>query len=790
MLIKYRVHEVAKDLGVSGKEILEILKDILGVERKTMTALTENELNVIFEYYTQKFAFENFESYFAKRVCFSEKLAEQDIEKILAEYKNRIDKSGKKKKDDIFAKEKTVKKSEEPAEQRTEDIIVSSEKIENKEQKIINTRAAETENVNIEKYSEKYDKIASENTRKNQFKGFEKKQKFVQRAQKNKKSKKRETESERLARIARERKIRPMTISVPEEITVGELALKLKARSSEVIKKLISLGTMVSLNDLVDFDTASLVAFEFHAKVEKEIIRTIEEIAIDESRDPEESLRPRPPVVVVMGHVDHGKTSLLDKIRKTNVASGEQGGITQKIGAYKTEINKRSITFLDTPGHEAFTAMRARGAQATDVAILVVAADDGVMPQTVEAINHAKDASLSIIVAINKIDKPGADLNRIKQQLTEYGIVCEEWGGDVPCVPVSAKKGTGLKDLLEIVVLTADLKELKANPNRNACGIVIEAKLDKGKGTVATVLVSKGILKNGDVVVAGTSVGRVRLMFDDKGKRVKLAMPSDPVEIVGLDVPPNGGEPFSVISDEKLARRLVDQRQFVRENEKSDNFEKVDINNIFEQINEKSVKVLKVIIKADINGSVEAIRQAIEKSSTEKIKVRVIHGAVGAISESDIMFASASGAIIIGFNVRPGSSVSENARILGVHLKLYRVIYDCVNEINEMINGMLTPKFKETILGKAQCRKIFNVTGTGTVAGCYVSSGKMIKGSPVRLIRDGIVIAEDKILSLRRYKNDAKEVLQNYECGIVLERFGDFKINDIFEAFDLEKLDV
>ncbi|MDR1241066.1 MAG: translation initiation factor IF-2 [Oscillospiraceae bacterium] len=770
MFLKYRVNEVAKDLGVSSKEVIEVLRGVLGVERKSMTALNEDELDVIFEYYTQKFSVKSFDSYFAGRLLNQnvQISTEKDIDKILKIYREKV---------------KKPKLPEKIKQEKTESVVISEE-IEPSQQKIVDLRA-KNENVNIDKYNEKYDKIAAETTPKNRFKETIKKQKFTQRLQKNKKSKKRETESERLARIAKERKNRPITVLIPEEITVGDLSLRLKARSSEVIKKLVSLGVMSAVNDVIDFDTAASVAFEFHAKVEKEISHTIEELIIDDSEDSEKDLSTRPPVVVVMGHVDHGKTSLLDKIRSASVASTEHGGITQHIGAYKTKIKNRSITFLDTPGHEAFTSMRARGAQATDLAVLVVAADDGVMPQTVEAINHAKDAGVSIVVALNKIDKPGANIEKIKQQLTEHNVVCEEWGGDVPFIAVSAKNGTGIEDLLEMIILTSDLKELKANPNRRALGMVIEARLDKNKGAIATILVTNGTLNLGDIIVAGTSVGRIRSMVDDKGKSVKKALPSDPVEITGLSSPPCGGDLFNSVSDEKLARRLVDQRHFLRENERLSSVTKVSLDNLFDQMQEKDAKIVKIILKADVNGSAEAVKQSLEKISVEDIGVKVIHSAVGAINESDVMLASASEAIVVGFNVRPGGAAEENARLSHVDVRLYRIIYDCVNEITEAIKGMLAPKFREVILGKAECRKVFNVSKVGTVAGCYVLEGKIARSASVRLIRDGVVITEDKIVSLKKYKDDTKEVLQNYECGIILEHFNDFKPGDVFEAFNL-----
>ena len=600
-------------------------------------------------------------------------------------------------------------------------------------------------------------------------------------------SAKRETEAERLKRIALERKNKPITVSIPAEITVGELALRLKATAAEVIKKLMMMGTMASINDVIDFDTASLVAMEFHAKVEKEVEITIEERIIDDSEDADENLTPRAPIVVVMGHVDHGKTSLLDAIRKANVTSTEAGGITQHIGAYRVNLNGKYITFLDTPGHEAFTTMRARGAQVTDIAILVVAADDGIMPQTVEAINHAKAAGVSMIVAINKMDKPGANPENIKQQLTEHEIIPEEWGGDVPCIPVSAKKREGIEDLLEMVNLIAEMKELKANKDRAAKGTVIEARLDKGRGPVATMLVQNGTLKVGDIVVAGTAVGKVRAMTNDLGQRVKSAGPSVPVEITGLDTVPQGGDKFNAVSDERLARELVEQRKNKIKEEQFNSRTKVTLDNLFDQMQQGDIKELKIIVKADVQGSVEAVRQSLERLSNSEVRVNVIHGAVGAINESDVMLASASNAIIVGFNVRPESQAEENAKLNGVDMRLYRIIYNCIDEITAAMKGMLAPKVREVQLGKAECRQVYKISSVGTIAGCYVTEGKITRNAQIRVVRDGIVITEDSILSLKRFKDDAKEVAQGYECGIGLEKFNDIKENDVFEAFIMEE---
>ena len=616
-----------------------------------------------------------------------------------------------------------------------------------------------------------------------------KKQKFTNRSQKQKgrRQGKRETEQERLKRIALERKQKQMTIQIPDEIVVQELALRLKATVAEVVKKAFLMGTMVTATDTIDFDTASLIAMEFHAKVEKEVVVTIEERIIDDSEDDDTNLVERAPVVVVMGHVDHGKTSILDAIRHANVTAGEAGGITQHIGAYRVEINGKPITFLDTPGHEAFTTMRARGAQVTDIAILVVAADDGIMPQTVEAINHAKAAGVSVIVAINKMDKVGANPENVKQQLTEYELVPEEWGGDTPCIPVSAKTKEGLDDLLEMVTLIAEMKELKANPDRAAKGTVIEARLDKGRGPIATVLVQNGTLHQGDIVIAGTCVGRVRVMVNDKGERVKEAGPSVPVEITGLAEVPQGGDIFNAVSDERLARELVEQRKASQKEEQFKAQTKVTLDNLFDQMKLGEVKELQIIVKADVQGSVEAVKQSLEKLSNDEVRVNVIHGGVGAINESDVMLAEASNAIIVGFNVRPDSVAAANAESAGVDMRLYRIIYDCIEEIEAAMKGMLAPKTREVVLGTAECRNVIKIKSVGTISGSYVKSGKIVRNAGVRVIRDGIVIAEDTIASLQRFKDAVKEVNEGYECGIGLERFNDIKEGDMFEAYTIEE---
>ncbi len=702
---------------------------------------------------------------------------------------NKDNKAEGKKQNKVQDKSAKQTKAEPKAEPKAESKpveITSEEETSTRKRRVIDTRAV---NVDVERYNQKYDDLANASSKMRSTDNTVKKQKFTNRSQKQKgrRQGKRETEQERLKRIALERKQKQMTIQIPDEIVVQELALRLKATVAEVVKKAFLMGTMVTATDTIDFDTASLIAMEFHAKVEKEVVVTIEERIIDDSEDDDTNLVERAPVVVVMGHVDHGKTSILDAIRHANVTAGEAGGITQHIGAYRVEINGKPITFLDTPGHEAFTTMRARGAQVTDIAILVVAADDGIMPQTVEAINHAKAAGVSVIVAINKMDKVGANPENVKQQLTEYELVPEEWGGDTPCIPVSAKTKEGLDDLLEMVTLIAEMKELKANPDRAAKGTVIEARLDKGRGPIATVLVQNGTLHQGDIVIAGTCVGRVRVMVNDKGERVKEAGPSVPVEITGLAEVPQGGDIFNAVSDEKLARELVEQRKASQKEEQFKAQTKVTLDNLFDQMKLGEVKELQIIVKADVQGSVEAVKQSLEKLSNDEVRVNVIHGGVGAINESDVMLAEASNAIIVGFNVRPDSVAAANAESAGVDMRLYRIIYDCIEEIEAAMKGMLAPKTREVVLGTAECRNVIKIKSVGTISGSYVKSGKIVRNAGVRVIRDGIVIAEDTIASLQRFKDAVKEVNEGYECGIGLERFNDIKEGDLFEAYTIEE---
>ena len=752
-MIKYKVKDAANDLGVQNKKITEILSEYCGVTKKTMTTLTEGELDVIFDVITNENKVESLDSYFAARNAKLDAQPEPPVEE-------KQDKKEEVKTESKPAEAQQVKKEAPAAENK-------QEPASRRKRKVIDTRAT---NIDVERYNSKYDDLASgtSKSRSTDRDHTTKKQKFSNRTQKqrNRRQGKRETEAERLRRIALERKQKPITVEIPDEITVNELALRLKATVAEVVKKAFLMGTMVTATSTIDFDTASLIAMEFHAKVEKEVVVTIEEKLIDDSEDDESALVGRAPVVVVMGHVDHGKTSILDAIRHANVTAGEAGGITQHIGAYRVMINNKPITFLDTPGHEAFTTMRARGAQVTDIAILVVAADDGIMPQTVEAINHAKAAGVSVIVAINKMDKVGANPEQVKQQLTEYELVPEEWGGDTPCIPVSAKTKEGLDDLLEMVTLVAELKELKANPDRAAKGTVIEARLDKGRGPVATVLVQNGTLHKGDIIIAGTSVGRVRVMTNDKGERVQEAGPSVPVEITGLDEVPVGGDVFDAVSDERLARTLVEQRKSAKKEEIFNAQTKVTLDNLFDQLKQGEVKELQIIVKADVQGSVEAVKQSLEKL---------------------VMLAEASSAIIVGFNVRPDSVASEHADRSGVDMRLYSVIYDCINEIEAAMKGMLAPKTREVVLGMAECRNVIKIKSVGTIAGSYVKSGKIVRDGGVRVIRDGIVIAEDTIGSLQRFKDAVKEVKEGYECGIGLSKFNDLKEGDMFEVYTIEE---
>ena len=775
---KYRVHEVAKDFGVSTKEITEILKKYAETPKNHMQVLEDRELSLIFEYLTQHNPVSSIAVIFAEGAKPAEKKSEPAPQ---APQKPQQAAAPAGAKPQQAAPQQNAAKPEQKPMSRVP------------QKQVVDTRKAT--NVNLDKYDEKLQDMADARTGggKREQQAPQGKEKFRNKQRRDNNfasSKRKQEEADRLRKLRLEViKKTPVTVQIPDEISVGELASRMKKTGAEVVKCLMKNGVMASLSQMIDFDTAAIIAEELGCKVEKEVVVTIEERLIDDHQDTDEDLIPRAPVVVVMGHVDHGKTSLLDYIRNAHVASGEAGGITQHIGAYQVEIHGKPITFLDTPGHEAFTSMRARGAMVTDIAILVVAAEDGIMPQTVESINHAKAAGIPIIVAINKMDKPEANPERIKQQLTEYGLVCEEWGGDTIVCPISAKTGMGVDNLLEMLTLTAEVSELKANPNRAAQGTVIEARLDKGRGPVATLLVQNGTLHQGDIIIAGTSVGRVRAMVSDKGQRITDAGPSVPVEITGLSEAPSAGATFNAVADEKLARELVEQRKAEEKAKANAPVTKVSLEDLFSQIQAGEMKNLNLIVKADVQGSVEAVKASLEKLSNEEVRVRVIHGGVGAINESDVMLASTSQAIIVGFNVRPDNAARDSAARAHVDMRMYRVIYDAINEIESAMKGMLAPKFREALLGHAEVRQTYKVSGVGTVAGCYVQDGKLQrKDCQVRLVRDGIVIHEGVLASLQRFKDSVKEVAAGYECGLSIEKFNDIKEGDIVEAFTMEEI--
>ena len=794
---KYRVHEVAKDFGLNSKKILGILDTHMPAERTHMAALEDRELDIIFETVTQENAVESFDAYFAagektKAEEEAKKAEAVEVKEVKAEAPKaeKADKKPAKAEGKKDAKgdrkpegKKDDKKPQQPQKNNNQNKPQNQQKNapkqenapqQNKQEKLIQARTkgekryvdTRSSNVDLEKYNEKYDDLASQGGRRDNEMSSSK-QKLKQKSQQYRKqgtrSNKRETEAERLKRIAAERAKKTLTIKIPDEITVADLAALLRRTAAEVIKEMFKMGVMATVNQTIDFDTAEIVATELGAKVEKEVEVSIEERIIDDHEDSAEDLLPRDPVVVVMGHVDHGKTSILDAIRNAGVAATEAGGITQHIGAYRVDLDGQMLTFLDTPGHAAFTSMRARGAMATDIAVLVVAADDGIMPQTIEAINHAKAAGVQIIVAINKMDKEGANPDRVKQQLTEYGLVPEEWGGDAICVPVSAKTHMGIDNLLESILLVAEMAELKANPNRSAKGVVIEARLDKGRGPVATLLVQNGTLRVGDIVVAGQSVGRVRVMQTERGTRIKEAGPSVPVEVTGLSTTPGAGDTFDVASDEKLARELVERKIHEAKQAEWGAQQKVTLDNLFSSLQDGQMKELSIIVKADVQGSVEALKQNLEKLTNEEVRVRVIHGGVGAINESDVQLAGVSNAIIVGFNVRPDTNATTLAERDGVEMRMYRVIYDCIEEIEAAMKGMLAPKTREVALGRIEVRTVMNLSSAGKIAGSYVLEGKVTRNALIRVVRDGIVITEDSISSLRRFKDDVKEVQTGFE---------------------------
>ena len=772
-MMKYRVHEVAKDFNSTSKEISQILTDYASTPKNHMQVLENDELDVIFEYLTQH----------------NQVASLADIFNVAPKQETKAPAPAAKQ-----PQKQDAKSKEAPAPAPA----AAPKKKENKphvpkpvaEKRVIDTRGSAA--VNIDKYNEKFDNMANERSRERDRKGG--KEKIVNKAKQRQQqqaasAKRRQEERDKMQKLQLElAKKQQLKVSIPDEINVGELASRMKKTAGEVIKQLIKLGVFASVSDVVDYDTAALVAMELGCKVEKEVVVTVEERLIDDHEDSADELVGRAPVVVVMGHVDHGKTSLLDYIRHANVASGEAGGITQHIGAYTVEINGSPITFLDTPGHEAFTSMRARGAMVTDIAILVVAADDGIMPQTIESINHAKAAGIPLVVAINKMDTVGANPERIKQQLTEYDIVPEEWGGDTIVCPISAKTGMGIDNLLENLVVLAEVLELKANPNRAAKGAVIEARLDKGRGPIMTVLVQNGTLKLGDIIIAGTAVGRVRTMKNDKGQRITEAGPSVPVEISGMSEVPSAGDTFNAVADERMARELVEERKIQQKNAAFGTNKKVSLEDLFSQIQAGEMKTLNIIVKADVQGSAEAVKASLEKITNEEVRVKVIHSAVGAINESDVMLAATSGAIIVGFNVRPDNAARDSAARSNVDMRMYRVIYDCINEIEAAMKGMLSPKFKEAIIGHAEVRETYKVSKVGTVMGCYVTDGKIQRGCQVRVLRDNIVIHEGDLASLRRFKDDVKEVASGYECGMQIEKFNDVKVGDVIECYVMEQI--
>ena len=837
---KYKVTDIAKDFGISTKKVIETFAELTGETRKTGATFEENEVNALLEALTRETAVKDLGEYLASgkepqpvkqetkkpeakpqakkeapkpeaakpqpkqpEAPKAEPKAEQAkpaqnaqpkaaqpkaAQPKPAQQEKRNDKRNDNKQAEKRS-EKRVTMQELASETGIKEPVATEQVKVDRAQVSVDTR---TVDVNVDKFSARYDDLADSRNmpskRKNAPTG--KKEKFNNRNNRRGQQfgRRRETEAERLQRIQLEKaRNAQLKISIPDEITVGELATRLKQNVAKVVAKFMQMGEMHAASDVIDFDSAALIAEEFHAKVEHEVHVSIEERLFTQEEDSADQLVERPPVVVVMGHVDHGKTSILDRIRSTNVTAGEAGGITQAIGAYQVNVNGSPVTFLDTPGHEAFTAMRARGADMTDIAVLVVAADDGIMPQTIESINHAKAANVKLIVAINKMDKPTANPERVKEQLTKYEIVPEDWGGETACIPVSAATGAGIQDLLERIVLEAEVMELKANPNRRAKGAVVEARLDKGQGTIATLLVQNGTLHKGDCLIAGTAVGRVRTMRNDKGVEIESAGPSTTVEITGLTEVPTAGDIFEAVEDERLARELADKRTTEAKEKQFAAYTKVTLDNLFDQMAQNDMKELPIVVKADVQGSAEAVKQSLEKLSNDEVRVRVIHAGVGAISKSDVSLADASNAIIIGFNVRPDAVAKAEAEQAGVEMRMYRVIYDAINDVSDAMKGMLAPKVREVALGEAQVRQVYKISSVGTVSGCRVTSGKITRDAQLRLVRDGIVICEDAIASLKRFKDDAKEVAEGYECGITLQKFSDVKEGDVFECFKLEE---
>ena len=787
MVIKVKVSDVAAGFGVQNKEVLDLLAQCGTAKKSPSTVLEEGELNALFDRITKTHSVENFDKFYALRSNKPKSQAPHQKKEKKPQSAGNTEKDKKRQSQAAILQmaEQAAKRAEEKAKKKANQTPQARTKGEARH---VDTRV---NNVDLEKYNQKYEDIAPASN----MGDYQKKQKLNQKSKQYRKKRpqgmrarsKRETEAQRLARIAEQRKKQQITIKVPEEITVGELASLLRMTATEVIKKLMSLGVMASVNEVIDYDTAEIVATELGAKVEKQVVVSIEEQIIEEDDENDENAVKRPPVVCVMGHVDHGKTSILDAIRHTDVTSTEAGGITQHIGAYQVEANGEKITFLDTPGHAAFTAMRARGAMATDIAVLVVAADDGIMPQTIEAINHAKAAGVEIIVAINKMDKEGANPDRVLQQLTEHELVPEEWGGNVICVPVSAKTKMGIDKLLETILLVAEMQELKANPDRTAKGTVIEAKLDKGRGPIATLLVQNGTLHAGDVIVAGMAVGKVRAMTDYRGRKVNSAGPSVPVEIMGLDSAPMSGDGFNAVSDERLARQLVEQRKEAAKEEEFNAFHKVTLDTLFDTLQAGELKAFNVVIKADVQGSVEAVKQSLLKIENDEVRVHVIHGAVGSVSESDVMLAAASNAIIVAFNTGVDPVAKENADRDGVEIRSYNIIYDAIEEIEAAMRGMRAPKYRDVDTGTAEVREVYKISSAGTIAGSLVTSGNIRREGKVRLVRDGKQLADVPLKGLKRFKDDVKDVSSGYECGISLEGWDDIQPGDVLECYVVEE---
>ena len=782
--VKQKIKDVADDFAMPAKKLIEIVGKFYEKPKSSSQNLTEDQLNVIFDYITQQNQIDSIEQVFAAAAAKKETPAPAPAPAQQAKPAAPAQSS----QNGNQPRPQGSQNPQRPQQQSAQPAAKQPQPERKRERRVIDTSAV---TVNADRYDDRVDSLVSDRVQ-NYSSG---KQKIGNKNKKQQQAKRfgtksRSEEQEKMRRLQLEiAKKAQLVVKIPDEITVGELASRMKKTVAEVIKCLLKNGVMATVNQTIDFDTAEFVATELGCKVEHEVIVTIEERLFTQEEDAAEDLVERPPVVCVMGHVDHGKTSLLDYIRKANVAAGEAGGITQHIGAYTVNVKGSPITFLDTPGHEAFTSMRARGASVTDIAILVVAANDGIMPQTIESINHAKAANIPIVVAVNKMDMPGANPERVKQQLTEYDLVSEEWGGDTIVCPISAKTGEGIDNLLENLVVLAEIQELKANPNRAAKGAVIEARLDRGRGPIMTVLVQNGTLHQGDIIIAGTAVGRVRTMVNDKGQRVTEAGPSVPVEIAGMSEVPGAGDTFNAVADERMARELVEERKQQEKDRTLGVAKKVTLDDLFARIQQGEIKDFNIIVKADVQGSAEAVKTSLEKLSNEEVRVKVIHSGVGAISESDVMLAATSGAIIVGFNVRPDNAARDNAARANVEMRMYRVIYDCINEIEAAMKGMLAPKFEEQVIGHVEIRQLYKVSKVGTVCGCYVQDGKVQRGCKVRVVRDGIVVFEGEMASLRRFKDDVKEVASGYECGIQIEKFNDEREGDIIEAYVMKQIE-